>query len=56
MFLTRREFPEILGTHGAGSMAQARIEGLRLSVVNATTGELLRELTIDSTRDYPPQA
>ena len=28
---------------------------LHVRVVNATTGELLRELTIDQNRDYQPQ-
>ena len=28
---------------------------LHVRVVNAQTGELLRELTIDTTRDYQPQ-
>jgi len=28
---------------------------LNVRVVNATTGELLRELTIDQNRDYQPQ-
>jgi hypothetical protein len=28
---------------------------LNIRVINATTGELLRELTIDTTRDYQPQ-
>ncbi|GAB3134005.1 integrase core domain-containing protein [Microbispora hainanensis] len=31
------------------------VDDLHVRVVNATTGELLRELTIDPTRDYQPQ-
>ncbi|SCK09041.1 hypothetical protein [Streptomyces sp. WMMB 322] len=30
------------------------INDLDVRIVNATTGELLRELTIDITRDYQP--
>ncbi|WP_315987664.1 IS481 family transposase [Actinomadura sp. HBU206391] len=32
------------------------IEDLHVRVITATTGELLRELTIDPTRDYQPQS
>jgi len=31
------------------------IQDLHIRVVAATTGELLRELTLDTTRDYQPQ-
>jgi hypothetical protein len=31
------------------------VQDLNVRVVNATTGELLRELTIDTTRDYQPR-
>ena len=31
------------------------IQDLDVRIVNAITGELLRELTIDTTRDYQPQ-
>ncbi|MCW2769479.1 MAG: Transposase [Aeromicrobium sp.] len=31
------------------------IDDLDVRVVNATTGELLRELTIDPSRDYQPR-
>jgi hypothetical protein len=30
------------------------IQDLHIRVINATTGELLRELTLDPTRDYQP--
>ncbi len=30
------------------------IRDLQIRVINAATGELLRELTIDPTRDYQP--
>jgi hypothetical protein len=33
---------------------QALVQDLHVRVVNATTGELLRELNIDPTRDYQP--
>ena len=42
-------------TH-AGTHVILLIQDLQVRVVNATTGELLRELTIDPTRDYQPQA
>jgi hypothetical protein len=32
------------------------IDDLHVRVINAATGELLRELTIDPTRDYQPQS
>ncbi|MCC9740998.1 hypothetical protein [Streptomyces sp. MNU89] len=31
------------------------VDDLHVRIVNATTGELLRDLTIDPTRDYQPQ-
>jgi hypothetical protein len=31
------------------------IQDHNVHVINATTGEVLRELTIDPTRDYQPQ-
>jgi hypothetical protein len=31
------------------------IHNLQIHIVNALTGELLRDLTLDTTRDYPPQ-
>jgi len=30
------------------------IQDLHVRIINATTGELLRELTIDTTRNYQP--
>ena len=30
------------------------VQDLHVRVINAATGELLRELTIDPTRDYQP--
>ncbi len=30
------------------------IAGLRIRIINAATGELLRELTLDPSRDYQP--
>lgn len=31
------------------------IHDLNIRVINATTGEILRELTLDTTKDYQPQ-
>ena len=31
------------------------VQDLNIRVVHAATGELLRELTLDPTRDYQPQ-
>ena len=31
------------------------IQDLEVRIINASTGELLRELTIDTTRDYQPR-
>ena len=31
------------------------VNDLHVRIVNATTGELLRELTIDTSRDYQPR-
>lgn len=45
-----------IGRTHAGTHVILLIQDLQVRVVNATTGELLRELTIDPTRDYQPQA
>jgi hypothetical protein len=31
------------------------IQDLDIHIINATTGELIRELTLDPTKDYQPQ-
>jgi hypothetical protein len=35
-------------------VAQRSSQDLKVRIVNATTGELIGELTIDLTRDYQP--
>jgi hypothetical protein len=44
------ESPELTGPHSS----QSSPNNLHVRVVHAATGELLRELTIDPTRDYQP--
>jgi len=39
----------------AGSWLRERHTHFAIRIVNATTGELLRELTLDPTRDYQPR-
>jgi transposase InsO family protein len=43
-----------IGRTYAGTCVILLVQDLDVRVVNATTGELLRELTIDPTRDYQP--
>ena len=38
----------------AGTCVILLVQDLDIRVVNAATGELLRELTLDPNRDYPP--
>lgn len=44
-----------IGRTHAGTHVKLLIHDLDVTVVNATTGELLRHLTIDTTRDYQPR-
>lgn len=44
-----------IGRTCTGTYVLLLIEDLDIRVINATTGELLRELTIDLTKDYQPQ-
>ena len=44
-----------IGRTHTGTYVKLLIQNLNVIVVNATTGELLRELTIDTTRDYQPR-
>jgi transposase InsO family protein len=44
-----------IGRTHAGTHVKLLIQNLNVTVVNTTTGELLRELTIDTTRDYQPR-
>ena len=43
-----------IGRRHAGTTVLVASEGPRVKIADAATGELLRELTIDSTRDYQP--
>jgi hypothetical protein len=40
---------------GRGDSAVMLVEGLHIRVVDQETGELLRNLTLDATRDYQRQ-
>lgn len=40
-------------TH-AGTHVLVLVNDLEVTIINAATGELLRELTIDTSRDYQP--
>jgi hypothetical protein len=44
-----------IGVGGAAVAVIMLIDDLHVRVVNATTGELLRELIIDPSRDYQPR-
>lgn len=44
-----------IGRAHAGTEIYLLIEALEIRVIHAVTGELLRELTLDPTRDYQPQ-
>ncbi len=43
-----------IGRNYAGTYVILLVQDLGVRVVNAATGELLRELTIDTRRDYQP--
>lgn len=43
-----------LGRHLAGRRVIALVHDLDITVIEATTGETLRELTLDTTRKYQP--
>nr|WP_233568684.1 integrase core domain-containing protein [Kocuria soli] len=43
-----------IGRTHAGTCVILLVQDLQIRVLNATTGELLRELTLDPTRDYQP--
>ncbi|WP_275938374.1 hypothetical protein [Knoellia locipacati] len=34
---------------------KALVNGLDITIIDATTGEVLRQLTLDTTRKYQPQ-
>ncbi|MGO4692405.1 IS481 family transposase, partial [Glaciibacter sp. 2TAF33] len=44
-----------IGRTHAGTHVKLLIRDLSVTIINAATGELLRELTIDTTRDYQPR-
>ena len=44
-----------IGRTHAGTHVKLLIQDLDVTVINAATGELLRELTIDTNRDYQPR-
>lgn len=46
--------PISLGRAPAGTRVLILAHDLQVTIINAATGELLRELTIDTTRDYQP--
>jgi hypothetical protein len=43
-----------MGRTHAGTCVILLVQDLQTRVINAATGELLRELTLDPTRDYQP--
>lgn len=45
-----------IGRTHAGTHVKLLIQELNVTIVNAATGEVLRELTIDLARDYQPQS
>jgi hypothetical protein len=44
-----------VGRAHAGTYVRLLVHNLDITVVEAATGEILRELTIDPSRDYQPQ-
>ena len=44
-----------LGRHLSSRPVLALIHDLEITISDATTGEILRELTLDTTRRYQPQ-
>lgn len=43
-----------IGRTNAGTYVRLLVQDLQITVINAATGEVLRELTLDPTRDYQP--
>lgn len=43
-----------IGTEHKGTHIRALIYGLHITIINKTTGEILRELTLDPSKDYQP--
>jgi len=44
-----------IGRHHNGTRVKVLVNGLDIAVIDATTGEVLRQLTLDTTRRYQPQ-
>ena len=44
-----------IGRHHDGTTVKALVNGLDIVIIDATTGEVLRQLTLDPTRKYQPQ-
>lgn len=44
-----------LGRHHNGLKVTALVHDLDITIIDATTGEILRELTLDPSRKYQPQ-
>lgn len=43
-----------VGRTHAGTLITMLIQDLHITILNTTTGEVLRDLTLDPTRDYQP--
>ena len=43
-----------VGRTHAGTYVRLLVQDLDITIINATTGEILRELALDPTRDYQP--
>jgi transposase InsO family protein len=44
-----------IGRRHNGTTVKALVNGLDITIIDATTGEVLRQLTLDTTRKYQPQ-
>jgi len=44
-----------IGRTHAGTYVRLLVQDLDITIINATTGEILRELTLDPSRDYQPR-
>jgi transposase-like protein len=43
-----------IGKHHSGTYVVLLVDDLHIRIINAATGEVLRDLTLDTTRDYQP--
>ena len=48
-------YPIGIGRHHNGTTVKALVNGLDIVIIDTTTGEVLRQLTLDPTRKYQPQ-